>query len=90
MKEKNKLIESGVIPYEIKNQKVFEGEYYTFDILSVYFNRLSRRYAWCNTLESITPISGIWCNSGVILSKVLHQRQIINIQEINPLKYAKV
>jgi len=38
VKGKNKLIESGVIPYEIKNQKVFEGEYYIFDVLSVYFN----------------------------------------------------
>jgi hypothetical protein len=38
VKQIDKLIESGVILYEIKNQKVFEGEYYTFDVLCIYFN----------------------------------------------------
>ena len=43
-----------------------------------------------NTPESITPFQGVWCNSGVILSGVLHQSKQTDTQMFNILKTAKV
>ena len=53
-------------------KKVFEGEYYTFAVLSMLKTWLIGGYPWCNTPESITPLLHQIHRIGVILSRVLH------------------
>ena len=73
-----------------KNNKVFKGGITPFAVMNNIFVDYQSVRCGVIPLKVLHLLGGIWCNTGVILSGVLHQGKQIDIQLFSMHKTTKM